>query len=92
MQLKSFQYIARPPIQLHHPKMNDNKFTRETFYLVLCRSGILFLYVTACSRVLLSIICILREKSEHAFDGPMTKDQKPAADLLEAFAVLCTDC
>ena len=64
MQLKSIQYIARLPIQLLRGKMNDNKFMREGSYLVLCRSETLFVEVTACSRVLLSIIRILRGVSK----------------------------
>ena len=64
MHLKSIQYIARPPIQLLHRKMNDDKFMREASYLVLCRSGTLFVEVTACSHVLLSIIHIFRGVSK----------------------------
>ena len=61
MQLKSTQYIARPPIQLLHRNMNDNKFMRETSYLTTMQKWDSIVSVTVCSRVLLSIIHVLTD-------------------------------
>ena len=73
-QLKSIQYIAcHQSSSFIVYKINDDKFMGETSYLVLCRSGTLFVEVTAYSLILLAIIRILRDvsKMRMLLDGPM---------------------